>query len=35
MLKKSTDATATHKTLLLYTQLLFFGRWLWLTELAK
>ncbi|MDR1241569.1 MAG: WYL domain-containing protein [Deltaproteobacteria bacterium] len=35
MPKKWTDATATHKTLLLFTRLLFFGRRLWLTELAK
>ncbi|MDR3176166.1 MAG: WYL domain-containing protein [Desulfovibrio sp.] len=35
MPKKLTDATATHKTLLLFTQLLFSGRRLWLTELAE
>ncbi|MDR2744382.1 MAG: hypothetical protein LBB66_04180, partial [Desulfovibrio sp.] len=35
MPKKLADATATHKTLLLFTQLLFSGRRLWLTELAE
>jgi predicted DNA-binding transcriptional regulator YafY len=35
MPKKLADATATHKTLLLFAQLLFSGRRLWLTELAK
>ncbi|MDR2050291.1 MAG: WYL domain-containing protein [Deltaproteobacteria bacterium] len=35
MPKKTADATATHRALLLFTQLLFSGRRLWLTELAE